>query len=131
MKNKTIFITKNNQNIKQTITLTYTQKNTNIIINTKSNKPHPKLPNTIHNMTKKIQQTNNQTLPLILNIQDKKLVHQQINKATNHFDNINALINNTNTIKLTNIKNLKINQYNLIHQINTHTIFLYNQTTLP
>lgn len=131
MKNRTVFITGGSRGIGRAIALACAREGANVVIGAKSDEPHPKLPGTIHSVAEEIRQAGGQALPLVLDVRDEKLVRQRIDEAANHFGGIDALVNNAGAIKLTGVENLKVNRYDLMHQVNARAVFLCSQAALP
>ena len=131
MKNRTVFITGGSRGIGRAIALACAREGANVVIGAKSDEPHPKLPGTIHSVAEEIRQAGGRALPLVLDVRDEKLVRQRIDEAANHFGGIDALVNNAGAIKLTGVENLKVNRYDLMHQVNARAVFLCSQAALP
>lgn len=131
MKNRTVFITGGSRGIGRAIALACAREGANVVIAAKSDKPHPKLPGTIHSVAEEIQDAGGQALPLVLDVRDEKLVHQRVEEAANHFGGIDALVNNAGAIKLTGVENLKVSRYDLMHQVNARAVFVCSQAALP
>lgn len=131
MKNRTVFITGGSRGIGRAIALACAREGANVVIAAKSDKPHPKLPGTIHSVAEEIQDAGGQALPLVLDVRDEKLVHRRVEEAANHFGGIDALVNNAGAIKLTGVENLKVSRYDLMHQVNARAVFVCSQAALP
>ncbi|MBL3555073.1 MULTISPECIES: SDR family oxidoreductase [Marinobacter] len=131
MKNRTVFITGGSRGIGRAIALACAREGANVVIAAKSDKPHPKLPGTIHSVADEIRDAGGQALPLVLDVRDEKLVHQKVDEAANHFGGIDALVNNAGAIKLTGVENLKVSRYDLMHQVNARAVFVCSQAALP
>ncbi|KPP99873.1 NAD(P)-dependent oxidoreductase [Marinobacter sp. HL-58] len=131
MKNRTVFITGGSRGIGRAIALACAREGANVVIAAKSDKPHPKLPGTIHSVAEEIQDAGGQALPLVLDVRDEKLVRQRVEEAATHFGGIDALVNNAGAIKLTGVENLKVSRYDLMHQVNARAVFVCSQAVLP
>lgn len=131
MQNRTVFITGGSRGIGRAIALACAREGANVVIAAKSDKPHPKLPGTIHSVAEEIRQAGGKALPLVLDVRDEQLVRQRVDEAAAHFGGIDALVNNAGAIKLTGVENLKVSRYDLMHQVNARAVFVCSQAALP
>jgi citronellol/citronellal dehydrogenase len=131
MQNRTVFITGGSRGIGRAIALACAREGANVVIAAKSDKPHPKLPGTIHSVADEIRQAGGQALPLVLDVRDEKLVRQRVDEAADHFGGIDALVNNAGAIRLTGVESLKVSRYDLMHQVNARAVFVCSQAALP
>lgn len=131
VQNRTVFITGGSRGIGRAIALACARQGANVVIAAKSDKPHPKLPGTIHTVAEEIQQAGGQALPLVLDVRDDKLVKQRIDEAGEYFGGIDALVNNAGAIRLQGVEKLPISRYDLMHQVNARAVFACSQAALP
>ncbi|PXX89732.1 short chain dehydrogenase [Marinobacter vulgaris] len=131
LKGRTVFITGGSRGIGRAIALACAREGANVVIAAKSDKPHPKLPGTIHSVAEEIREAGGKALPLVLDVRDENLVRQRVDEAAAHFGGIDALVNNAGAIKLTGVENLKVSRYDLMHQVNARAVFVCSQAALP
>lgn len=131
LNNRTVFITGGSRGIGRAIALACARQGANVVIAAKSDKPHPKLPGTIHSVADEIREAGGQALPLVLDVRDDNGVKACIDEAGRHFGGIDALINNAGAIRLTGVENLKASRYDLMHQVNARAVFVCSQAALP
>lgn len=131
MQERTVFITGGSRGIGRAIALACAKEGANVVIAAKSDRPHPKLPGTIHSVAEEIRQAGGQALPLVLDVRDEKLVRQRVDEAADHFGGIDAMVNNAGAIRLTGVENLKVSRYDLMHQVNARAVFVCSQAALP
>lgn len=131
LKGRTVFITGGSRGIGRAIALACAREGANVVIAAKSDKPHPKLPGTIHSVAEEIREAGGKALPLVLDVRDESLVRQRVDEAAAHFGGIDALVNNAGAIKLTGVENLKVSRYDLMHQVNARAVFVCSQAALP
>lgn len=101
------------------------------MIAAKSSEPHPKLPGTIHTVANEVQKTGGQALAIQLDVRDEALVQQAVDQAAEHFDGIDAMINNASAISLTNLQQTDVKRFDLIHQINTRGTLVCSKAAIP
>jgi len=72
----------------------------NIVIAAKTDKPHPKLPGTIHTAAAEIEAAGGQALPLAVDIRFEDQVYGAVEQAVRRFGGIDILVNNASAISL-------------------------------
>ncbi|MCP3675779.1 MAG: SDR family NAD(P)-dependent oxidoreductase, partial [Gammaproteobacteria bacterium] len=131
LKNKTLFITGSSRGIGREIALRCAKEGANIVIAAKSDKPHPKLPGTIHSVAKEVEELGGKALAIKLDVRDEEQVQMAMKTAANYFGGIDALINNAGAISLKNVENTPVKRFDLIHNINERAVLLCSQAALP
>lgn len=131
MKNKTVFITGASRGIGRAIALACAREGANVVIAAKSDKPHPKLPGTIHSVAEEVREAGGQALPLVLDVREEDLVKDCMKQAAEHFGGIDMLVNNAGAIRLQGVEKLPVKRYDLMHQVNARAVFLCSQAALP
>lgn len=131
LKNRTIFITGASRGIGRAIALAAAGEGANVVIAAKSDRPHPKLPGTIHSVAEEVESAGGRALALKLDVRDEQGVHEAMKQAGEHFGGIDALINNAGAIRLEGVEKLPLKRFDLMHQINTRAVLLCTQAALP
>jgi citronellol/citronellal dehydrogenase len=131
LQNRTVFITGASRGIGRAIALACAREGANIVIGAKSDKPHPKLPGTIHSVADEVREAGGQALPLVLDVRDEELVRQRMDEAGQHFGGIDMLVNNAGAIRLEGVGKLPVKRYDLMHQVNARAVFVCSQAALP
>lgn len=131
MENRTVFITGASRGIGRAIALACAREGANIVIGAKSDKPHPKLPGTIHSVADEVREAGGKALPLVLDVRDEDLVRECMEQAGRHFGGIDMLVNNAGAIRLEGVEKLPVKRYDLMHQVNARAVFLCSQAALP
>ncbi len=128
---KTIVITGASRGIGRAIALACAREGANIVIAAKSDRPHAKLPGTIHTVAEEVEQAGGRALALKLDVQDEEAVAAAMQKAAEHFGGIDALVNNAGAIRLQGVGQLPPKRYDLIQSINARAVFVCSQAALP
>lgn len=131
MVNRTVFITGASRGIGRAIALACAREGANIVIGAKSDKPHPKLPGTIHTVADEVREAGGKALPLVLDVRDEDLVRECMDEAGRRFGGIDMLVNNAGAIRLEGVEKLPVKRYDLMHQVNARAVFLCSQAALP
>lgn len=131
LSNRTVFITGASRGIGRAIALACARQGANVVIAAKSDKPHPKLPGTIHSVADEVREAGGQALPLVLDVREEDLVKDCMKQAADHFGGIDMLVNNAGAIRLQGVEKLPVKRYDLMHQVNARAVFLCSQAALP
>lgn len=128
---KTLFISGASRGIGLAIAIRAAQDGANIIVAAKTDKPHPKLPGTIHSAAEDIEAAGGKALPVVCDIRDESQVHAAVEAGVERFGGIDICINNASAISLTGTADTPMRRYDLMHQVNSRGTFLVSKTCLP
>lgn len=131
LQNKTIFITGSSRGIGREIALICAEHGANVVIAAKSDKPHPKLPGTIHSVAQEVEELGAKALAIKLDVRSEKTVIQAMALAAETFGGIDVLINNASAIALTPLQHTDIKRFDLIHSINTRGTMVCSKAAIP
>ncbi|TVP58538.1 MAG: NAD(P)-dependent oxidoreductase [Halomonadaceae bacterium] len=131
LKGKTVFITGASRGIGRAIALACAADGANVVIAAKSDRPHPKLPGTIHGVVEEVQEAGGQGLAIKLDVQDEQAVAAAMEQAAAHFGGIDCLVNNAGAIRLQGVAQLPVKRYDLIQAVNSRAVFVCSQAALP
>jgi citronellol/citronellal dehydrogenase len=128
---KTLFVTGGSRGIGLAIAKRAAQDGANIIIAAKTAEPHPKLPGTIHTAAAEVEEAGGKALPLVCDIRDDDAVAAAVEQGAQEFGGIDIVVNNASAIALLNTEEVKMNRFDLMHQVNARGTFLVSKTCLP
>ncbi|MEX0708511.1 MAG: NAD(P)-dependent oxidoreductase [Woeseia sp.] len=131
LKGKTLFISGASRGIGLAIAIRAAQDGANIIVAAKTDKPHPKLPGTIHTAAEDIEAAGGKALPVVCDIRDESQVQTAVEAGAERFGGIDICINNASAISLTGTADTPMRRYDLMHQVNARGTFLVSKTCLP
>jgi citronellol/citronellal dehydrogenase len=131
LKGKTLFITGASRGIGLAIALRAARDGANIIIASKTETPHPKLPGTIHTAAAEVEAAGGHGLPLAVDIRFEDQVHGAVEKAVQRFGGIDILVNNASAISLTGTLGTPMKRFDLMMGVNARGTFLCSQACLP
>src|SRR5699024_12202101 len=100
LQGKTLFISGASRGIGLAIALKAAADGANIGVAAKTDRPHPKLPGTIHTAAAQIAQAGGRALPLKLAIRDEDAVARAMEETADTFGGIDILVNNASAIYL-------------------------------
>ncbi len=131
LKNKTLFITGGSRGIGHAIGLRAAQDGANVVVAAKTNRPHPKLPGTIHTAVDAINEAGGQGLAIQLDIRDENAVADAMAQAADHFGGIDILVNNASAIYLAPTDQVPMKRFDLMFGVNVRGTFVCSQAALP
>jgi citronellol/citronellal dehydrogenase len=131
LKSKTLFITGASRGIGLAIALAAARQGANIAIAAKTDKPHPKLPGTIHTAAEEIEQAGGQALPLVVDVREETAVKDAIDRTAARFGSLDIVVNNASAIQLTPVAETDMRRFDLMHAINTRGTFAVSKFAIP
>ncbi len=131
LQGKTLFITGGSRGIGLAIAKRAGKDGANVVIAAKTDKPHPKLPGTIHTAAEEIEAEGGKALAVMCDIRDDDAVANAVEQAAGHFGGIDIVVNNASAIALLGTEEIKMSRYDLMHQVNARGTFLVSKTCLP
>ncbi|HEY1722138.1 MAG TPA: NAD(P)-dependent oxidoreductase [Magnetospirillaceae bacterium] len=131
LKGKTLFITGASRGIGKAIGIRAAQDGANVVIASKTDKPHPKLPGTIHTAAAEIEAAGGKALALSVDIRDEVQIHDAVARAVEVFGGIDILINNASAISLTSTPDTPAKRFDLMMGVNVRGTFLCSQACIP
>jgi citronellol/citronellal dehydrogenase len=129
--NKTLFITGASRGIGLAIALRAARDGANIAIASKTDRPHPKLPGTIHTAAEAIEAAGGKALPMQVDIREEESVAAAAKRCAEHFGGIDILVNNASAIFLSNTADTPIKRFDLMFGVNVRGTFVCSQACLP
>ena len=97
----------------------------------KTDKPHPKLPGTIHTAAEEIEEAGGQALPIVGDVREADQVEAAVQRTAEQFGGIDIVVNNASAINLAPIRDLEPKRYDLMMDINARGTFLLTRAALP
>lgn len=131
LRNKTLFISGGSRGIGLAIAKRAAADGANVAIAAKTDKPHPKLPGTVHTAAAEIEAAGGNALPIVCDIRDEALVQAAVDQTAERFGGIDICINNASAISLTSTLDTPMKRYDLMHQINARGTYLVSRTCIP
>ena len=131
LQNKTLFITGASRGIGKAIALRAAADGAKVVIAAKTVEPHPRLPGTIHTAAQEIVAAGGEALACQVDVRDDDAVQAAVQAGVERFGGIDILINNASAISLSGTEQIKMNRFDLMHQINARGSFLCAKACLP
>jgi len=131
LEGKTLFISGASRGIGLAIARKAAADGANVAVAAKTDRPHPKLPGTIHTAAEEIEAAGGRALPLKVDIRDEDAVREAMAKTADAFGGIDILVNNASAIYLAPTPDVPMKRYDLMHEVNTRGTFVCSQAALP
>lgn len=131
LEGKTLFVTGGSRGIGLAIALRAAADGANIVIAAKTAEAHAKLPGTIYTSAKEIEAAGGQALPIVCDIRDDSAVEAAVEQAAKHFGGIDICVNNASAIALVGTAEIRMRQFDLMHEVNARGTFLVSRTCIP
>ena len=128
---KTLFITGASRGIGLAIAQRAARDGANIAIAAKTERPHPKLPGTIHTAAEEIERAGGKALPLVVDVRDEDAVKTAIGQTVQKFGGLDIVVNNASAISLSPVAETDMRRFDLMHQVNTRGTFLVCKYAIP
>jgi citronellol/citronellal dehydrogenase len=131
MKGRTAFISGGSRGIGLAIAHELAKAGANIALIAKTDKPHPKLPGTIHSAADELRELGADVLPIVGDIRDEDGVARAVEQTAERFGGIDFCINNASALNLAPIGELPVKRFDLIQSVNVRGTFVVTQACLP
>ena len=131
LKGKTVFITGASRGIGEAIACRLAREGANIAICAKSAEPHPKLPGTIHDTARKVEELGGRALPLAVDVRHEESVTQAVQKTVEVFGGVDICINNAGAFWIQPSMETDTKRHDLLFDINERGTFLVTRACFP
>ncbi|WP_280482347.1 SDR family oxidoreductase [Nocardia cyriacigeorgica] len=103
----------------------------NITLIAKTDKPHPKLPGTIHTAAAELEAAGGKVLPFVGDVRIDESVAEAVRQTIEQFGGIDIVVNNASAIDLSPTDALPMKKYDLMQDINCRGSFLLSKLCIP
>ena len=131
LQGRTVLITGASRGIGLAIAGALAAHGCNITIASKSDRPNPKLPGTIHSTAALVEALGGKALPVRCDIREEVQVQNAVDRTLEHFGGLDILINNASAIWLKHVADTPMKRFDLMHEVNSRGTFLCAKIALP
>ncbi len=128
---KTIIITGASRGIGKAMAIKFARDGANIVIASKTDKPHPKLAGTIHETADEVKRAGGNALALQVDVRFEEEIQSMVKATLHEFGGVDILINNAGAVSLTSIEITPAKKFDLLQSINLRAPYLTSQLCLP
>src|SRR5215207_6333129 len=97
----------------------------------KTDRPHPRLPGTIHTAAEEIEAAGGDALAVVGDVRDDAQVEAFVARAAERWGSVDVVVNNASAINLAPVGALEPKRYDLMLDINTRGTYLLTRAALP
>jgi citronellol/citronellal dehydrogenase len=131
LEGRTAFISGGSRGIGLAIARELAKDGANIALIAKTDKPHPKLPGTIHDAAKELEELGAEVIPVVGDIRDEAQVADAVERTAERFGGIDLCVNNASALNLSPIADLPVKRFDLMQSVNVRGTFVVTQACLP
>jgi citronellol/citronellal dehydrogenase len=131
LEGRTAFISGGSRGIGLAIARELAKDGANIALIAKTDKPHPRLPGTIHEAAHELQELGAEVLPIVGDIRDDQQVTEAVARTAERFGGIDLCVNNASALDLSPIADLPVKRFDLMQSVNVRGTFVVTQACLP
>jgi citronellol/citronellal dehydrogenase len=131
LRGKTMVMSGGSRGIGLAIALRAARDGANITLIAKTDKPHPRLPGTIHSAADAIEAAGGRVLPIVGDIRDDELLLEAVRRTADTFGGIDICVNNASAMDLAGSEQLAMRRYDLMQDVNARGTFLLSRSCLP
>ena len=124
---RTAFISGGSRGIGLAIARELARAGANVAMIAKTDKPHPKLPGTIHEAGDELRALGADVLPIVGDIRDEEQVATAVEQTKERFGGIDLCINNASAINLAAVADLPVKRFDLLQSVNVRGTFVVTQ----
>jgi len=128
---KTLFITGASRGIGRAIGLAAARQGANVVIAAKSSVPNPKLPGTIHDAAREMEEAGGKALALKCDVREDAEIEAAVAAAVERFGGIDVLVNNASAIFLAGTVETPMKRWDLMHGVNARATFACSRACIP
>ena len=131
LSNKRVVISGASRGIGLAIAKKLAAEGASIAILAKTDKPHARLPGTVHTAAEEIEAAGGHALPIVTDIRSEDQVKVAVAQAAEVFGGIDCCINNASAISLTPTVKTQMKRFDLMFDVNVRGTFLVTKECIP
>lgn len=131
LKGKTAFVTGASRGIGKALAIEFARQGANVVVAAKTENPHEKLPGTIHDTVKEIEQAGGRALAVRLDVRDDAEIDAAVAKTIETFGALDVLVHNAGAIFLAEIADTPPKRFDLMMGVNARASFALSRAFLP
>lgn len=131
LRGRTVLVSGGSRGIGLAIAQRCARAGAGLVLLAKTDRPHPRLPGTIHDAAAQLREAGGDVLARVCDIRDGNAVEEAVRAAVGRFGGIDILINNASAISLTPTEETPLRRYDLMSAINARGTFAVTRACLP
>ncbi|WP_119342838.1 SDR family oxidoreductase [Facilibium subflavum] len=132
LEGKVIVITGATRGVGKAIAIKAAEDGAHVVIIGKTDKPHPKLPGTVHSAADEVKAAGAKSVfPIVCDVRDLDALKKHIEQIGQHFGHIDIVVNNASALYLQSCTEVSEKAFDLMHQIIVRSSFFMSQYAYP
>lgn len=131
LEDRTAFITGASRGIGKALALALAREGCNIVVASKTDQPHEKLPGTIHDTAREVEALGRRALAIRLDVRDDAQNDAAVAQTIETFGRIDILIHNAGAIHLAEVLDTPPKRFDLVMGVNARASFVLSRAVLP
>jgi citronellol/citronellal dehydrogenase len=128
---RTIVMSGGSRGIGLAILVAAARHGANAVLLAKTDRPHPKLPGTVHTAVAEIEAAGGQAVAVVGDVRDEDDVRRAAETAVAAFGGIDVVVNNASAIDKGGTEDLALKKFDLMQAVNVRGTFALTQACLP
>lgn len=125
------FITGSSRGIGKALAVALAREGCDIVVASKTEQPHEKLPGTIHDTAREVEALGRRALPIRLDVRSDEQVDAAAAKTMETFGRIDILIHNAGALFLADVLDTPPKRFDLVMGVNARASFVLSRAFLP
>ncbi len=131
LQDQVAFITGASRGIGKALAVALAKEGCDIVVASKTDQPHEKLPGTIHDTAREVEATGRRALAVRLDVRDDAGIEAAVAQAIETFGKIDILIHNAGALHLADALDTPPRRYDLVMSVNARAVFVLSRAVLP
>ena len=131
LEGKVAIVTGGSRGIGKEICTTFAREGARVVVAAKTADPDPKLPGTIFETVRQIEQEGGKAIAVQANVRDADAIDAMAARAMEAFGRIDILINNAGAIYIADAEATPAKKFDLVMDVNARAAFLCSRAVIP
>jgi citronellol/citronellal dehydrogenase len=131
LKDRVAFVTGASRGIGKAMAVAFAREGAAVVVASKTDRPHEKLPGTIHETVREIEAAGGRGLAIRLDVRDDAEIDAAVAKTLETFGRIDILIHNAGAIFLADVLDTPPKRFDLMMGVNARAAFVLSRAFLP
>jgi len=131
LKGRTLLMSGGSRGIGLAIAVRAARDGANVVLLAKTDRPHPRLPGTVHTAVAEIEQAGGQAAAVVGDVRRDDDAERAVTTAVDRFGGIDVVVNNASALDLRSTPAIPMKSYDLMQDINARGTFLLSKLALP
>jgi citronellol/citronellal dehydrogenase len=125
------FVTGASRGVGRALALRLAEEGCDVVVAAKTAAPHPRLPGTIQETAREIEERGRRAIALPLDVRDDTAVERAVKSALDHFGRIDFLVNNAGALHWHPVAETPLKRFDLVMGVNVRGTFACTHHVLP